>query len=283
MGAPHKKITSFCQKTAFKLVCRSLSLVIVCAFLLVIWLCGRFNSIEDLLWDAKYVIFTASVFPFILTAYLTEKKWHNTIRAQFDLYESIRCEMKYYLHKLEFACGIESCCNDMLLHEITFAQFKINIPNQKPNTYKYQGNYYKEDIELVKRFGVSKYVQYITDDLYVFLSNKLCNITDDTIIGYDKYYTRDWFSWVLQLLKLFQYDLANINEENNEFYELLKKYIVRIASQCFVAVAGIRHPWRWDLKTDEKILKLLIRYGECVNNNDIAADWEFLVDNNSPT
>lgn len=222
---------------------------------------GKYTSWIDGIWDLRSFFFTAILISIVGGILQEENKRHKGLVKQFDTYKSFMLESEKFCGRLCYLLGVKHnqeifmnesqhddfrCCvyskievcekyTVRKLNDLSVAEnphFIYSTPSVKPKAYiKIIFEHYLKVLDTLRQciqqssfIGPMEHAVSQLDDIYENIQKEMIQIESD-----DENYTE------IQLLR---------------FTECISRYI-------YPAIADIRHPWRWDIKINNAMDRLL--------------------------
>ena len=219
-------------------------LAIVIVFMLIIIPIGinakKYDSVIDGIWDFRNTIFTTIVISFFVNTITSEKRRKNNLKQQYEIYRSIEYYTENTIRKLLKMIGYTWECS-------------IFIDNENSDCFSERLCKIEEYDWDMSDSDAKEQMIYLIQNYMNKLSYELSKMNRSEVVGIDKEYDPK------EVLGYFEEYLLKLkNKKESEFTpDFVRDYIVMIMRLIIPVIAAYRRPWRWDLKNDREMRKLL--------------------------
>jgi hypothetical protein len=219
------------------------ALIIILLYITLIYFIGKklgfYNSLFDTIWETKNTIVSSIIIVYISNVIKNEKDRNDVLKKQFAFYGSI-----YFItdNIMAAVSGLIDCPHNYyyLMYQDIYDEFRNYVMN-----YNFNTTFSKTKLNNFRR----QYKEALSD-----LNTITYKLNSIDLIASDMDYSQ---------LKKYIKKIANILHkiESNVVtgkVDTLKDDILTLCDELYYLVAELRKPWRWDLKRDNEIRKLLI-------------------------
>lgn len=226
-------------------------------YLIIIYLIGKtnhkYNNFLDAIWEFKEYFLSTFIITFAIDFSSKEQQRHKNLINQQYIAEDVMALSDKIIRTLLNFIGYEYQ-KDIFLTENHRKYLEDSLTHFKCNfTIKVQ----KNEIEELR----------ITIDEMINLLQLVCQGIKQNqyiISNYDRITGIDLCNNISESLNII------INEINTESKaEQLKKEVMELSENLLFVCGLLRRPWRWDYNRDQKIRRILLKYENQTNLNDI--------------
>lgn len=221
---------------------------------------GKYDSWVDGIWDLRNFFFTAILISVVSGVFLEERKRNKELRKQFEAYKLFMLESEQFVDRLCLLLGVEHQ-NNYFLKEECFQEFLtciyarirectqpgrkvIELPAVQDSYFIYSTSQIKPDIYVKIIFN--RYLRAIDVLSQNILQSSFIGTNDQAISRLDYVYEG------------IQKELIQIESDDQSYTECqLLRFTECICRCIYPAIASVRRPWRWDIKINITMDKLL--------------------------
>ena len=213
----------------------------------------KYESWIDGFWDLRNFMLTSLMIATVIGIIDSESKRHKVLLKQYETYERLKYKSEQFVCSL---CEVANFQSDMniFLSEKNFDMFYQKlIEYMEQDLPKIQQkvisdiflNYSTKELsrELAIKMYFEQYSRALNNVNYALLTNEFIGPIEHAIEQIDSIHNE------LQMERLL------IEEQKSCYTDIqLLKFVDGISRVIYPAIADLRHPWRWDIGKNNKIL-----------------------------
>lgn len=213
----------------------------------------KYESWIDGFWDLRNFMLTSLMIATVIGIIDSESKRHKVLLKQYETYERLKYKSEQFVCSL---CEVANFQSDMniFLSEKNFDMFYQKlIEYMEQDLPKIQQkvisdiflNYSTKELsrELAIKMYFEQYSRALNNVNYALLTNEFIGSIEHAIEQIDSIHNE------LQMERLL------IEEQKSCYTDIqLLKFVDGISRVIYPAIADLRHPWRWDIGKNNKIL-----------------------------
>lgn len=213
----------------------------------------KYESWIDGFWDLRNFMLTSLMIATVIGIIDSESKRHKVLLKQYETYERLKYKSEQFVCSL---CEVANFQSDMniFLSEKNFDMFYQKlIEYMEQDLPKIQQkvisdiflNYSTKELsrELAIKMYFEQYSRALNNVNYALLTNEFIGPIEHAIEQIDSIHNE------LQMERL------PIEEQKSCYTDIqLLKFVDGISRVIYPAIADLRHPWRWDIGKNNKIL-----------------------------
>lgn len=213
----------------------------------------KYESWIDGFWDLRNFMLTSLMIATVIGIIDSESKRHKVLLKQYETYERFKSKSEQFVCSL---CEVANFQSDMniFLSEKNFDMFYQKlIEYMEQDLPKIQQkvisdiflNYSTKELsrELAIKMYFEQYSRALNNVNYALLTNEFIGPIEHAIEQIDSIHNE------LQMERLL------IEEQKSCYTDIqLLKFVDGISRVIYPAIADLRHPWRWDIGKNNKIL-----------------------------
>ena len=219
------------------------TLIIICMYITIVYLVGKkmnlYDTFFDTIWETKNMIVTSIIIVYVSNVIKQEKDRNQALKKQFAFYGSI-----YYIadNIIGAVSGLIDCPHNYyyLMYQDIYDGFRDYVMNYNFNT-------------VFSRSKLNNFRKQYREALYD-LNTITYRLNSIDLIASDMDYSQ-----LKTYIKRITNQLHKIDSDSKAGTVItMKNDILALCDELYYLVAEIRRPWRWDLKRDNYIRKLLV-------------------------
>ncbi len=200
----------------------------------------KYTNIFDGIWDFRDTILTTFIITFFVNTLTSEQKRHMNLKKQYNLYYLLIMHTENLINDLLKMIGYR-CYSNIFIDEDNYHSFLESLNNINDYYWNLPDNIdAKESI-------IYFFQKYSTNITYV-----ISKMDKSDVIGNDNYEIIDLTNSLDEII----FEIKNIPESRIDA-NYIKTLIKEIVQNTYHPIAIHRRPWRWDIKIDKQLRKIL--------------------------
>lgn len=255
-----RRFLRFCKRCLTylkKYILIVLCVVIFEAIIIPFGIClGKYQSWIDGFWDLRNFMLTSIMIAILMGILSLESKRHKDLITQYMVYKSFEDASERFIGAMCSVVGIK-VHQDIFLSEKDFDDFYEKIVKESKKHLPIIKNSTIVDKHLL--YSTKEFPRKVAIKIYFEQYVRALNNVNNALLLFQFIGPVDHaIEQINYIYNEIQAEQIIMEEQGDGYTDIhLLKFVNSVSRSIYPAVADLRHPWRWDIKINDKITQII--------------------------